>query len=115
MAYIKSTNEHIFNTTDVLDSVENHLGIEYRDEVQRVLYNDRSEFVPAKAHEKEVKEWEDAYNEQERHIDGLSCTITSTYNYINDIISHIRTEKRLNREKLIKMLKEIETDLGNFT
>lgn len=114
MGYIKSTQEHLINSTDVFESIERHLGIEYADEIKRVLYMDRSKVVPIEVHEETLKEWEDDRKDQERYIDGMSTTITSTYNYLGEVMSFIRNEKRLDRKKLINMLKELETDLGNF-
>lgn len=58
--------------------------------------------------------YKDLYEREERHSDAQHQCIVSGYNMANDIIEYIQNAKRVNKTKLIEMLKELQNDLENY-
>lgn len=114
MGYIRTTNEYVNSSADVWGSLDKHLGIEYSDEVKRVIFSEQGEFITRKEHEEEINNWEEDYEQQEKYTNRLASVIETNYQRVNDIIDFVLQAKRLNRQELVKQLKNIKNDLGGF-
>lgn len=114
MGYIRTTNEYINSPADVWQSLDKHLGIEYSDEVKQVLFSEQGEFITREEHEEEMNNWEEDYKHQKKYTDRLTSVIETNYQGVNDIIDFVLQTKRLNRQELVKQLKNIKNDLGGF-
>ena len=58
--------------------------------------------------------WQRAYDEEERHSDALYSQNVSAYNEIEDLVTYLLEAKRMNKAKILDMLREIQNTLQNY-
>lgn len=58
--------------------------------------------------------WKRAYDEEELHSDALYSQNTSAYNEIEDVVTYLLEAKRMNKAKILDMLREIQNTLQNY-
>ena len=73
---------------------------------------DLESFIPATAEDKEY--WKRAYDEEELHSDALYSQNMSAYNEIEDLVTYLLEAKRMNKAKILDMLREIQNTLQNY-
>ena len=61
-----------------------------------------------------VVNWEQAYKREERHSDALYSQNMSAYNEIEDLVTYLLEAKRMNKAKILDMLREIQNTLENY-
>lgn len=66
------------------------------------------------AEDKDEYDWKQAYKDEELHSDSLYQRNTNAYRQADEIINYIQGAKRMNRDTLISMLKELQNDLDNY-
>ena len=115
MGYVKSTNEFINTPYDVWESLYNHLGTEYVDEVKNALISTNGEYVDIETYNNDIANWEEDFKTQQKYTKRLESVIKTNASATRDIINYIRSAKRLDRASLEKKLNEVMTDLYNFT
>lgn len=108
--YIKSTNEFISSPSHVWESLENHLGVEYANEVKSILDNNYTT-------EDEVNKLEKIHQEE---IDSYISSISEKDNALSDIerlcdelIDTVQETPRLSRKKLVELLEDIKYTASN--
>lgn len=78
----------------------------------RALYNMMNDESRLTAEDKEY--WKRAYKEEELHSDALYSQNMSAYNEIEDLITYLLEAKRMNKAKVLDMLREIQNTLQNY-
>ena len=58
--------------------------------------------------------WEQEYKREERHSDALYSQNMSAYNEIEDLVTYLLEAKRMNKAKILDMLREIQNTLENY-
>ena len=58
--------------------------------------------------------WEQKYKREELHSDALYSQNMSAYNEIDDLITYLLEAKRMNKAKILDMLREIQNTLQNY-
>ena len=58
--------------------------------------------------------YKDLYEREERHSDAQHQCIVKGDNMADWIIEYVQDSKRINKSKLIEMLKELQNDLENY-
>ena len=58
--------------------------------------------------------WKRAYDEEELHSDALYSQNMSAYNEIEDLVTYLLEAKRMNKTKILDMLREIQNTLQNY-
>ena len=64
--------------------------------------------------DEDVVNWEQKYKREERHSDALYSQNMSAYNEIEDLITYLLEAKRMNKAKILDMLREIQNTLQNY-
>ena len=59
-------------------------------------------------------DWKQAYIEEELHSDSLYQRNTSAYCEIDELITYLLEAKRMNKAKILDMLREIQNTLQNY-
>ena len=59
-------------------------------------------------------DWKQAYIEEELHSDSLYQRNTSAYCEIDELITYLLETKRMNKAKILDMLREIQNTLQNY-
>lgn len=105
--FIKSTNEFISSPAHVWDSIEKHLGLEYAEEVKKILDVVPKGYTP----DEEVEQIENSYRQE---LDSYTCDIEQRDTAFEDIqeicdtlIDTINNSGRLSRATIIKSIREI--------
>jgi hypothetical protein len=78
----------------------------------RALYNMMNDTT--KLEVSDAKYWQEAYKEEELHSDALYSQNMSAYNEIEDLITYLLEAKRMNKAKVLDMLREIQNTLQNY-
>lgn len=58
--------------------------------------------------------WERAYREEELHSDALYQRNMNAWSQADEIINYLLEAKRMNKAKLLDMLRELQNDLENY-
>ena len=78
-------------------------------------YNDFNALVDiVNTPDEDVVNWEQAYKREERHSDALYSQNMSAYNEIEDLVTYLLESKRMNKAKILDMLREIQNTLQNY-
>lgn len=62
----------------------------------------------------DAKYWQEAFEEEQLHSDALYSQNTSAYNEIEDLVTYLLEAKRMNKAKILDMLREIQNTLENY-
>ena len=64
--------------------------------------------------DEDVVNWEQKYKREERHSDALYSQNMGAYNEIEDLVTYLLEAKRMNKAKILDMLREIQNTLQNY-
>ena len=59
-------------------------------------------------------DWKRAYKEEELHSDSLYQRNMNAWTQADEIINYLLEAKRMNKAKLLDMLRELQNDLENY-
>lgn len=100
--FIKSTNENLFTMDHVYDSLYNHLGLEYKDSVQQIFEQSvlkSNEYITLE------KKFEDMEEEYQKELVYWENKNADKQQAIFDVIHTIEKMPRLNKQKIINLIK----------
>ena len=101
--YIKSTREHISTPAHVWESIERHLGMEYADEVRKII-----ESVPqGYTSDEEVEKIEKEISNYEESLCKKDSVLNEIQELCNEAIEEIDNTKKLSRVRLKHLFENI--------